>query len=148
MQGHSHIVVGLSAAVIVNSFHPFAHFALSIPFGAVVIANVLGSLGPDLDADESRIRHMTHTARSDGCLGRLVSVIMPKHRGWIHSPVLAGLLLALAFWIGQGWAIAFSVGWASHLLADGIMGVLHFKNQSLAELLLVISAAFIGWRYW
>ena len=148
MQGTSHIAVGLAAGVIVNHFHPFVHPALTIGAGIVVIANVLGSLGPDLDADESRIRHLTNTARSDGCLGRLVSVIMPKHRGWIHSPVLAVALALLAWWSGQGWALSAAIGWASHILADNLMGVLHIKNQSLGELALVITAAILAWRVW
>jgi membrane-bound metal-dependent hydrolase YbcI (DUF457 family) len=154
MQGHSHIIVGASAAVIANSFLHF--FTLPpdqpplkvIPLGIVIIANVLGSLGPDLDADESRIRHMTNTARSDGCIGKLVSIIMPHHRGWIHSPILAAALVALAMWLRWDWAVAASIGWAAHILADNLMGVLHFKNQSFMELIMVIGAALLAWRYW
>jgi membrane-bound metal-dependent hydrolase YbcI (DUF457 family) len=148
MQGHSHIVVGASAAVICNSFIHFAYPALSIPFGIVVLANVIGSLGPDIDADESRIRHMTGTARSDGCMGKLVSILMPHHRGWIHSPVLACLFFAFAMWLGWDWVLAASIGWASHILADNLMGVFHFKNQSFMELIMVVGIALVGWRYW
>lgn len=148
MRGVSHIVFGAGAAIVVNSFEHYAQPTMTLPFFGVVLANVFGSLGPDMDADESKIRHVTGTAKSDGCLGQWISVIMPKHRGWIHSSTLACALVGMSFWLRWDWAIAFALGWAAHILTDNILGVLKIHNGGLVELLLVAAAGILAWRYW
>lgn len=144
MQGTSHIIIGAASAIIVNAVAPFAPVELSLSFAAVIGANVLGSLAPDIDSDESTLRHATGTARSQGFLGRLVSAVMPSHRGWVHSPIMAAALVGLAVWLGWGWALAFAIGWAAHIVADTAMGVIGLKNGGIAEYVCVIGVCLLA----
>jgi membrane-bound metal-dependent hydrolase YbcI (DUF457 family) len=147
MQGTSHIIVGAAAAVIVNS--TVVHFtnpALTPAFLVVVAANVIGSLGPDLDSGESTLRRATGTNRSNGIVGRIVDAIMPGHRGIMHSWLLAVGILLTAYYFGFDWAIAAAVGWAAHILADGAMGFAGVKNGGIAEYIMCGLVAFMAWR--
>lgn len=117
MKGHTHALLGVVAAVAVHSVHPY--LASGLPrLGLALVAAAIGALLPDLDADESLIRHETHTARSDGPLGWLVSWIMPSHRGVTHSGLAALAMLVLVWLAPHDWVIALAIGYVSHLLAD------------------------------
>jgi inner membrane protein len=121
MKGHSHIILGAAAGLAgyaVGLIHPvgWAHIA------GCVVASIAGSLLPDLDSDESTLRQMTGTARSNGCLGRLVSgmvgVVTGGHRAATHT-LTALLVVGLFAWkVEQPWALAFAVGYLAHIVAD------------------------------
>lgn len=87
-------------------------------------AAALGSLLPDLDASESKIKHFT--------IGGIKPFLLPSqaiyrqlgHRTFLHS--LVGLTFVavtgavLVPFTGKDAALALWLGYASHLIADGI----------------------------
>lgn len=113
MKGTTHAVLGVVALAALTPLPAFLPHLLLVSVCAGV-----GALLPDLDSDESLIRHETHTARSDGPLGWLVSAIMPSHRGVTHSGLAALLVFLLARAIGKDWALALAIGYAAHIAAD------------------------------
>lgn len=118
MTGKTHALIGVAAVLL---FHP----ALPTPpieLGLVLAAGALGALAPDVDSDESEIRQMTKTNRKSGLHGWLISWLMPSHRGITHSllALVAVYLAASLFPQVQAYGWAFVLGYASHLLADGI----------------------------
>lgn len=163
MRAASHVVLGLVTLAVCeqtgNLYHPADAWPIAI--GGLLLANVIGSLLPDADSDESEIRQITGTARHDGCLGWLVSKLMPGHRGITHS---AGVMILLAVAVGvtgNGFVQAFAVGYVMHIAADMLThsGVpifwplklrfgllpkqLRFSTGSLSEFILVALAS--GW---
>jgi len=125
MKGVSHALVGLSGVL---SFH-----ALVVPLApgltdlAVVSAvGVAASLLPDVDSDEATIRQITGTARSGGCVGRLVSGIvylLGGHRGALTHSLLAWAIasfVAGVYFRGNMSMVAFAIGYLSHLIADAL----------------------------
>lgn len=117
MKGSTHALLGVTAAVAAHAYAPYLSAALP-HLGIALFAAGIGALLPDLDADEGLLRQVTRTARSDGCLGRLVSWIMPAHRGVTHSGLAALAMILLARAWPHAWIIALAVGYVSHLLAD------------------------------
>lgn len=115
MMGHTHMLIGAAAAIAL-------HVRDSDPAALAVtaLAGAVGALLPDVDSDESEIRQMTRTSRSAGVGGRLVSLLMPSHRGITHSLLAVGLLALAAQWIGQAWVWPAVTGYVSHLLADAL----------------------------
>jgi inner membrane protein len=80
---------------------------------------LLGSILPDLDERHSKINQWA------GILGT-IAAFFTKHRGILHSlPFNLILLLAVTFFAGKYYALAISIGYVSHLIADGLtpMGV-------------------------
>lgn len=117
MKGHTHALLGVTAAVAVHAYAPY--LITTLPgLGIALVAAGVGSLLPDLDADESLIRHQTHTARSDGPLGHIVSWLMPSHRGITHSGMAALAMVGFAWLYPHDWLIALAIGYISHLSAD------------------------------
>ena len=127
MKGASHLLIGLGAAAVVQ--HIYAPFgdtwqALALAGGAALV----GSLLPDIDSDESIIRRSTGTARSNGCIGALASWairLFGGHRVGTHTLIAWAIVTGAAWLVGRVVnapyvAIAFSVGYLSHLLADAI----------------------------
>jgi inner membrane protein len=122
MKGISHAFIGASALVTIHAgIAPVAPntFGLAVLAGAAAVSALL----PDLDSDESIVRHATGTARSSGALGRVVSWLSDRllgHRGMLHSLFMWLLLSLIAgiYFRGSMMWIAFGVGYASHLLAD------------------------------
>ena len=94
--------------------------------GLLVLFAAFGSLLPDLDARESRIKHLSFGLPVKPFL--LPSLLLNRmlgHRGLLHS--LAGLLLAalaigfpVSLWLGIGPMLAFLLGYASHLFLDAM----------------------------
>ncbi len=144
MLGHSHTVVGFATLAAVQAAslqaqaitdlaqpviqaHPVDMFGLGeVPVGLLMCgaAAILGSLVPDLDAEDATI------LREVGIWGALVKVGMKvlglKHRGVLHSGA-AILIVAIIAEIGGGlWGywdvgIAFSLGYFSHVaIADAM----------------------------
>jgi inner membrane protein len=111
--------MGVAAAVAVHAYHPYLPPG-PLAFAVALAAAAIGGLLPDLDADESLIRHKLNTARSQGCVGWLVSKLMPSHRGITHSG-LAALACALVAWRWPvPWVWALCAGYVSHILADAL----------------------------
>ncbi|HEY4691113.1 MAG TPA: metal-dependent hydrolase [Anaerolineae bacterium] len=120
MKGESHIVLGAAAGAALHLAVPYLPAGV-LPLSVVIGVNVVGSLLPDIDSDESIIRQATGTNRRSGCLGWIVSLgfsLFGGHRAITHSLIALGLVAGLARWAGQPWALAFAVGYAAHLLAD------------------------------
>jgi len=95
----------------------------------VLGAASIGALLPDVDSDESAIRQATHTARSNGCLGRLlspgISAITGGHRNFTHSLAAWAIFTVLALMGAIQFrvlsiAVALSIGYLAHLLADAL----------------------------
>lgn len=121
MKGHTHIIIGATAALVAYraGWLPVSGWAMA---AACVGANVVGSLLPDIDSDESVIRQATGTARHNGCLGRLASFVIGVgtggHRAATHSLIALGVMVAEAIWFGQPWAWAAAIGYVAHVAAD------------------------------
>ncbi|HEY4722417.1 MAG TPA: metal-dependent hydrolase [Anaerolineae bacterium] len=128
MKGGSHLLIGYAAVYTAHRFVlPLA--ASPVDWLLVLGAASIGALLPDVDSDESAIRQATHTARSNGCLGRIltpgISFITGGHRKFTHSLAAWGLLTVLALMSGiqfqtLGIAVALSIGYLAHLLADAL----------------------------
>jgi len=128
MKGASHLLIGLGAAAVVHRIYaPFGDNWQAL--AAASVAATIGALLPDVDSDESIIRRSTGTARSGGCVGKLaslgISAITGGHRVGTHTAVAWLVISALAWAVGRvanspNIAIAFSVGYLSHLLADAL----------------------------
>ena len=94
--------------------------------GTLAAVAMLGSLLPDLDASESKIKHLKlpGTQFKPFLLPAQFIHHSDEHRGLLHS--LWGVGLAafcaapLAVWIGWAPGAALVLGYASHLLADSV----------------------------
>ncbi|HEY4722483.1 MAG TPA: metal-dependent hydrolase [Anaerolineae bacterium] len=128
MKGGSHLLIGYAAVYAAHRFiMPLA--ASPVDWLFVMGAASIGALLPDVDSDESAIRQATHTARSNGCLGRLSSLVISfatgGHRNFTHSLAAWGMVTVFALIGGFQFramiiAIAFSMAYLSHLLADAL----------------------------
>lgn len=128
MQGHTHALFGVTTMAVVDHFSPFIqpHHIQSVPVGAVLCtgAAIIGALLPDIDAEESTIKHEMGTAGSALSWGmRLFGV---THRGLTHRGITM-LIVMLAAVVGgdmlgyQDVGIAFALGYFSHIaLADAM----------------------------
>lgn len=127
MVGRTHIAFGLATLVGVDAVTGMAqpHLVKGIPVGPVlcIIAAVLGSLVPDLDAEEGSMLQYEMGEAGMIFSGWLQS--FTEHRGLTHYGLtaLAITLLstALGWWLGF-WdvGLAFGLGYCSHILADGM----------------------------
>lgn len=116
MKGSTHALLGVVGLVGLQGWIPLPP---DLPrLGIALVSAGIGALLPDLDADESLIRHETHTARSDGPLGWLVSWLMPSHRGVTHSGLAALAVVGLAWLWPHYWLTALAIGYVSHIVAD------------------------------
>ncbi len=127
MRGHTHALVGATALATIETWTGLVqpHPVHDIPTGPVLClgAAILGSQAPDIDAERSAIK------RELGLAGRVVAAGLGlcgvKHRGLTHTGLALLAVLACAWWGGRllGYAdvgLAFGLGYASHLLADGM----------------------------
>ena len=127
MNGGAHMFIGAASVVALNYYYPFLPSGW-IPLGMAVGAGVLGALLPDIDHPNSTISHDLHVARGDGplgcagCLGGVFRAMMGGHRGATHSLLFVGVCLVLVWYlVPLGWrpyGLAFTLGYASHLVAD------------------------------
>ena len=119
MMWHTHAAIGASSVWLLV---PIAHTGDSSLLAVLTVLAVIGALVPDLDAVESKIKHV----RIAG-----IKPLMPVaqainqqfgHRGLLHS--LRGwalwtlLVLPISAWVGVVPILALSLGYASHLAAD------------------------------
>ncbi|MDQ2687670.1 MAG: metal-dependent hydrolase [Armatimonadota bacterium] len=130
MTWRTHALVGVASLwlleAVPHAIDPIAATGQAAPGNIGLLASVaaLGALLPDLDAAESKIKHLTVG-------GGIAPFALPAlflhrafgHRGLLHSALglaLFGLLVALplSFWWGGTPSLALWVGYASHLAAD------------------------------
>ena len=119
MMWHTHAAIGASATWLLVPFVPSDSSAIP---AVLMVFCVIGAMVPDLDAVESKIKHVK-------VLGIKPLVPVSKainrdfgHRGLWHSPrgwaVWTVLILPLIVVIGWLPVVALSLGYASHLAGD------------------------------
>ena len=127
MVGKTHIVIGLTTLAGVDALtglvqpHPVEEIPIG-PFLCIVTA-ILGSLAPDIDADESQIRY--EMGEVGLALSSWLQSFGVQHRGVTHYgltalvvTVISGLL---GWWLGYlDVGLAFGLGYLSHILADSM----------------------------
>ena len=103
----THTLFGISTLWLLAPLPPEI---LHADFGVLVAAAALGALLPDLDATESKIKHLKipNTQIKPFMIPALVVSRSDQHRGLLHSfaglGVMALLFIPAVFWIG--WAPA------------------------------------------
>lgn len=106
MLGKTHIFSGLFIGLILISFLNTSLIESTI----LVFISIFGSLFPDIDSPKSY-------------LGRKIKIIskLSKHRGFFHSVIpLAIIYFLTKYLIGFNFALAFAVGFISHIALDMI----------------------------
>ena len=117
----THTLFGISTLWILALVPPEI---LHTDFGVLAAAATLGALLPDLDASESKIKHLKipNTQIKPFMLPALVVSRSEQHRGLLHSFAGLGMMAVLftpaAFWIGWAPVAALLLGYFSHLMAD------------------------------
>ncbi len=117
----THTLFGISTLWLLAPVPPEV---LQANIGVLVAATTLGALMPDLDASESKIKHLKipNTQIKPFMLPALIVSRSNQHRGLMHSLIGWGMVTFCAFLILSvvGWApvVAFALGYGSHLLAD------------------------------
>ncbi len=124
MTGPTHIVVGLSSALVV------VKLGGSLPSALSILAVIFGALAPDIDSPRSSIAKPGYFFSSFlpqivtdlmNVGGQFVSVIIRHwfgHRGALHWPATAAIIFLIAVWSELPALLWFSLGYASHILAD------------------------------
>jgi membrane-bound metal-dependent hydrolase YbcI (DUF457 family) len=119
MQWKTHMVIGLSSLWLVELVPPgleMEHFPL------MVGAAAFGSLLPDLDAAESKIKHLSFAGIKPFFLPARAIYRDFGHRGFLHSGSALALLglfaIPLVYWLGWQTGVALVLGYGSHLAAD------------------------------
>ena len=117
----THTLFGISTLWLLAPLPPEI---LHANFGVLAAAAALGALLPDLDASESKIKHLKipNTQIKPFMLPALVVSRSDQHRGLLHSfaglGMMAVVFIPAAFWIGWAPVAALLLGYASHLMAD------------------------------
>ncbi len=124
MMWRTHLMCGLAALWVLEPFAPIAADAYALWIGGAM----LGSLLPDLDASESKIRHFGW--RQNGLrvepLQPLASLAHRAfgHRGFLHSlggvALCAVALVPAGKYLGGAFYGGILLGYASHLCADAL----------------------------
>lgn len=117
----THTLLGMSTLWLLVPLPPDL---LGCNMGTLATFAALGALLPDLDATESKIKHLKlpGTKFKPFLLPAHIVNRTEVHRGLLHS--LAGLGIAalmvapFAFWVGWAPVTALLLGYASHLLGD------------------------------
>jgi inner membrane protein len=111
VQGTTHVAIGfLSGAVVAAGFH----VPLYLQTGAVLMVASIGSLMPDIDTPASKM------SKSLGGLRKPIGLF--AHRGLTHSLVALIIVAVIMAFLQVQFvhAVAFLVGYASHLAADSV----------------------------
>ncbi len=118
----THTLFGISTLWILAPIPPEI---LGYDFGVFAAIAAFGALLPDLDASESKIKHLRipNTQIKPFMLPATVVSRTNQHRGLLHSFAGLGFVaVTIAFPLGwlDGWAltVALLLGYASHLMAD------------------------------
>ena len=121
MRWPTHTLFGISALWLLAPLPPEL---LAYDFGTLAACAALGALLPDLDASESKIKHLKvlGTQFKPFLLPAQVVHGTEQHRGLLHSLAGLGMIGVMAapaiWWVGWAPVVAFWLGYASHLLAD------------------------------
>lgn len=123
MTWRTHLFFGINSLWLLQAVPVVADIAFDSSHLPLLLgATAFGSLLPDLDASESKIKHLS--------LGGIKPFLLPSqaihrhlgHRGFSHSLaallLLAVLVLPLVFWWGWLTPLALLLGYGSHLAAD------------------------------
>ena len=119
MMWRTHFLCGISALWLLTSL---PSDLLALDYGAMAIFAGIGALLPDLDASESKIKHLRISKVKPFELAAITLHHTLGHRGMLHS--LAGLglvaLSAIPLALSFGWELwmALVLGYASYLAAD------------------------------
>lgn len=115
----THLVCGISALWILT---PLSADLWALDYAAMAIGAALGALLPDLDAADSKIKHLRIGQFKPFWLPAHVAYHSGGHRGLLHSlsgmGMMALLCVPLVFWIDWPIVLALLLGYASHLAAD------------------------------
>jgi membrane-bound metal-dependent hydrolase YbcI (DUF457 family) len=118
MLWQTHVLAGISSLWILEA-NP--ELVTGDTIGPLALLAAFGALLPDIDSARSKLSSLSvWGVRPLSAVATAVERAW-GHRGWLHSPL--GLLLAIAvsllafIWIGE-LAVAFTLGYASHLLLD------------------------------
>ncbi len=143
----THTLFGISTLWLLAPLPPEI---LQANWGVLAVAAAFGALLPDLDASESKIKHLKipNTQIKPFMLPALVISRSDQHRGLLHS--LAGLGMIALFstpamwWAGWAPVVTLLLGYASHLMADAATksGIRLFYPDSKRFHLLPLS-----WRF-
>lgn len=117
----THALFGISLLWLLSPLPPEV---LGYDIGTLAAVAALGALLPDLDASESKIRHLKllGTQFKPFLLPAQVVHLSEQHRGLLHS--LAGIgmvsfmVAPVIWWVGWVPVVALLLGYTSHLLAD------------------------------
>ena len=126
MTGSTHLIAGLNSLWLLEAFRPFEVLpgAGSENIALIAGAAAFGSLLPDLDASQSKIKHLSMGGVKPFYLPATAIYRQLGHRSLLHSlwglayVALAGALLSPL--IGWQAALALWLGYAGHLLADAL----------------------------
>lgn len=117
----THTLLGISTLWLLTPLPPEL---LAYDFGTLSMCAAFGALLPDLDASESKIKHLKipGTHFKPFLLPAQVVHRTDQHRGLLHSLWglgMAALIVAPAtWWTGWAPAVALLLGYASHLFGD------------------------------
>ena len=120
MTWSTHLMAGLSALWLMEALPASQPENMALLAGAAA----LGSLLPDLDASESKIKHLSVAGVKPFYLPSRMIYGQLGHRSFLHS--LAGLAYCACFCLlfapFTGWQVALALwlGYASHLAADAL----------------------------
>ena len=117
----THVMLGISALWLLTLI---PSELLGYDIGTLAACAALGALLPDLDASESKIKHLKllGTNIKPFLLPSQVVHRRDRHRGLLHSLLGLSMVVVLAlpsiWWVGWAPVMALFLGYASHLLAD------------------------------
>lgn len=147
----THLLLGIIAFLFTKDFVHGGN--IWIFFGLVVI----GSLIPDIDAEESKVN------RWSGFIGDIIG-FFTSHRGFFHAVyIYLGLALVLSYFFGAYYGAGLLIGYLAHFIGDAItpMGVRplypFFKSKISGPiktggvLEIVVSILLLGllvWKLW
>ncbi|MDQ3812798.1 MAG: metal-dependent hydrolase [Armatimonadota bacterium] len=124
MTWSTHALLGISTRWLLAPLPPEL---IGYDLGTLATIAALGALLPDLDASNSKIKHLKllGTRFKPFLLPSYIIHRSDRHRGLLHSllglSMVAGVAVPPIWWAGwAGWApvVALLLGYASHLLAD------------------------------
>ena len=117
----THALLGINSLWLLAPLPPEL---VGYDFGTLAACAVLGALLPDLDASESKIKHLKLLGTNFKPFFLPAQIVhrTDQHRGLLHSLWglgMAALMTApLMFWVGWAPVTALLLGYSSHLLGD------------------------------
>lgn len=117
----THTLFGISTLWLLAPLPPEL---LGYDLGTLAACASLGALLPDLDASESKIKHLKlpGTQFKPFLLPAQIVHRSDQHRGLLHSlwglGIAGACMMPLAFWMSWAPVAALLLGYASHLVAD------------------------------